>query len=88
LLWRFLYQYPQPENDFSYLKATFNLDKYCNLCLLQRCISKKMQVLEAVFYLCSDEAVCIHIEPACADDDPGSLPGPQGLGQYPRPAVS
>ena len=26
------YQYPQPEDDFGYLKATFNLDKYCNLC--------------------------------------------------------
>lgn len=26
------YQYPQPENDFSYKNATFNLDNYCNLC--------------------------------------------------------
>lgn len=26
------YQYPQPEEDFGYLKATFNLDKYCHLC--------------------------------------------------------
>lgn len=26
------YQYPQPENDFGYLKFSFNLDNYCNLC--------------------------------------------------------
>lgn len=26
------YQYPQPEDDFGYQKATFNLDKYCSLC--------------------------------------------------------
>src|SRR5690606_7286472 len=26
------YQYPQPEDDFGYLKATFNLDNYCRLC--------------------------------------------------------
>lgn len=26
------YQYPQPENDFGYLKLSFNLDSYCNLC--------------------------------------------------------
>jgi hypothetical protein len=26
------YQYPQPENDFGYLKATFNLDNYCKHC--------------------------------------------------------
>lgn len=26
------YQYPQPEKDFGYLKATFNLDHYCHLC--------------------------------------------------------
>ncbi|PVD49317.1 hypothetical protein DC498_25660 [Terrimonas sp.] len=26
------YQYPQPEDDFAYLKATFNLDDYCHLC--------------------------------------------------------
>lgn len=26
------YQYPQPEDDFGYLKATFNLDNYCHLC--------------------------------------------------------
>jgi len=26
------YQYPQPEDNFGYLKATFNLDSYCNLC--------------------------------------------------------
>lgn len=26
------YQYPQPEEDFGYLKATFNLDNYCKLC--------------------------------------------------------
>lgn len=26
------YQYPQPDKDFGYLKATFNLDNYCNLC--------------------------------------------------------
>jgi hypothetical protein len=26
------YQYPQPEDDFNYLKATFNLDNYCPLC--------------------------------------------------------
>lgn len=26
------YQYPQPEDDFGYLKATFNLDNYCNHC--------------------------------------------------------
>jgi hypothetical protein len=26
------YQYPQPEDDFGYLKATFNLDNYCQLC--------------------------------------------------------
>lgn len=26
------YQYPQPEDDFGYLKATFNIDKYCHLC--------------------------------------------------------
>jgi len=26
------YQYPQPENDFGYLAATFNLESYCRLC--------------------------------------------------------
>lgn len=26
------YQYPQPEDDFGYLKATFNLENYCNWC--------------------------------------------------------
>jgi hypothetical protein len=26
------YQYPQPEDDFGYLKATFNLDNYCKWC--------------------------------------------------------
>jgi hypothetical protein len=26
------YQYPQPENDFGYLKVTFNLECYCPLC--------------------------------------------------------
>jgi hypothetical protein len=26
------YQYPQPEDDFGYLKATFNLDSHCALC--------------------------------------------------------
>lgn len=26
------YQYPQPEEDFGYLKASFNLDNYCHLC--------------------------------------------------------
>lgn len=26
------YQYPQPENDFGYLNATFNLDNYCKWC--------------------------------------------------------
>lgn len=26
------YQYPQPEDGFGYLKATFNLDNYCHLC--------------------------------------------------------
>ena len=26
------YQYPQPESDFGYLKATFNLDQYCQNC--------------------------------------------------------
>ncbi|MGE5106903.1 MAG: hypothetical protein ACM3H8_05135 [Sphingobacteriales bacterium] len=26
------YQYPQPEDNFGYLKATFNLDYYCQLC--------------------------------------------------------
>jgi len=26
------YQYPQPENDFGYLKATFNLNNYCKWC--------------------------------------------------------
>lgn len=26
------YQYPQPEDGFGYLKATFNLDDYCQLC--------------------------------------------------------
>lgn len=26
------YQYPQPDDDFGYLKATFNLDNYCHLC--------------------------------------------------------
>ena len=26
------YQYPQPEDDFNYKKATFNLDDYCSLC--------------------------------------------------------
>jgi hypothetical protein len=28
------YQYPQPEDDFGYLKATFNLDNYCRLCYI------------------------------------------------------
>jgi hypothetical protein len=26
------YQYPQPENDFGYLEATFYLDNYCRIC--------------------------------------------------------
>ena len=26
------YQYPQPEDDFAYLKATYNLDNYCSTC--------------------------------------------------------
>lgn len=26
------YQYPQPDEDFGYLNATFNLDNYCKLC--------------------------------------------------------
>ncbi len=26
------YQYPQPEGDFGYLKATFDLDAYCGVC--------------------------------------------------------
>jgi hypothetical protein len=26
------YQYPQPEKDFGYLRATFNLSQYCSLC--------------------------------------------------------
>ena len=26
------YQYPQPEEDFGYLNATFNLDNYCKWC--------------------------------------------------------
>lgn len=26
------YQYPQPEGDFGYLEATFNLDNHCGLC--------------------------------------------------------
>lgn len=26
------YQYPQPDDDFGYLNATFNLDNYCNCC--------------------------------------------------------
>lgn len=26
------YQYPQPEDDFGYLEATFNLEKYCHSC--------------------------------------------------------
>jgi hypothetical protein len=26
------YQYPQPEEDFGYLRATFNLDNYCENC--------------------------------------------------------
>ena len=26
------YQYPQPEDNFDYRKATFNLDNYCQLC--------------------------------------------------------
>lgn len=26
------YQYPQPEKDFGYLEATFNLDNHCRLC--------------------------------------------------------
>jgi hypothetical protein len=26
------YQYPQPEDDFAYLKATFDTENYCDLC--------------------------------------------------------
>ena len=26
------YQYPQPEDDFGYIKATFNTDNYCRHC--------------------------------------------------------
>lgn len=26
------FQYPQPEDDFNYIKSTFNLDNYCPLC--------------------------------------------------------
>lgn len=26
------YQYPQPEDNFGYLEATFNLENYCHLC--------------------------------------------------------
>ena len=30
------YQYPQPEDDFGYLAATFNLDNYCSLCGMEK----------------------------------------------------
>lgn len=32
IVWSGEYQYPQPEADWGYLKATFNLDSYCDLC--------------------------------------------------------